>query len=253
MPKLADKVAIVTGAARGLGREMALTLADNGARVIVSDVIEDEGQEVAAACRERGVEAVFKVADVSREDQVEALVKAAVENFGCLDLACNNAGIEGPICNTADLEMEDWQRVLGINLTGVWLCMKYEIRQFQAQGGGGAIVNTASIMGHIANPGIPAYNAAKHGVLGLTKTAALEYAKENIRVNAVCPGGIRTTIIERTEQSHPENIAGLIAATPMGRLGQPADIARAALWLLSDDAAYVTGQSMIVDGGYTCQ
>lgn len=254
MKKLEGKVAVVTGAARGIGRAISLALAHEGARVLVSDVLGDEGQQlVEDLCRDTGADAHFVRADVSDAAQVEALVSQAVEIYGHLDLACNNAGIEGPTRNLVELEEADWHRVLGVNLTGVWLCMKYQIRQFLAQGSGGRVVNIASIMGQVAAPNIASYTASKHGVLGLTKTAALEFAQQGIRVNAICPGGVHTTIIDRAATLNPDIVAGLQAATPMGHLGQPGDIATTAVWLLSEDSAFVTGQAITVDGGYTCR
>jgi len=202
--------------------------------------------------KESGGEAIFIKTDVSKALEIEVLINKTIETYGRLDFACNNAGIEGDTISTADCTEENWDRTMDINLKGVWLCMKYEIPRMLNQGGG-AIVNIASSMGLVAHAGIAHYVASKHGVIGLTKAAALDYAKSGIRVNAVCPGNTQTPIIDRVRAEHPEIVEGLNAATPVGRLSQPAEIANAVVWLCSEAASFVTGHSMVVDGGYTTQ
>jgi len=197
-------------------------------------------------------EAIFVKADVSKAAEVEAMVNKAVETYGRLDCTFNNAGVEGIMATTAEYTEEDWDRVIAINLKGVWLCMKYEIAQMLKQGGG-AIVNTASVLGLVGMAELPAYVASKHGVAGLTKTAALEYAKMGIRVNAVCPGTIRTPMMERGIALKPEFEAQALAAEPIGRMGKPEEIAEAVVWLSSEAASFVTGHTMAVDGGWVAQ
>jgi len=251
---LHDKVALVTGGASGIGRSTALTFAREGAKLVIADMNEDGGQQTVHMITEKGGEATFVQVDVTRAAEVEAMIHQAVETYGRLDCAHNNAGVSSrPRVVLHELPEESWDRVIDINLKGVWLCMKYEIIQMLEQGGG-AIVNTASIMGLVGSwSRSGAYNASKHGVVGLTKTAALEYAKSGIRVNAVCPGYIRTPLIDQTLSSNPEMEGEIVSRHPVGRMGQPEEIAEAVVWMCSDAASFVTGHAMTVDGGYVAQ
>lgn len=246
------KVAIITGAGSGIGRASALAFAREGAKVVVADMVIEGGEETVSLIKQSGGEALFVKTDVSKATEVEALVQRAVAAYGRLDCAYNNAGIEGAGATTAEYPEEMWDRVLAINLTGVWLCLKYEIAQMLKQGGG-AIVNTASTAGLVGYPRGSAYVASKHGVVGLTKTAALEYAKAGIRVNAVCPGAIDTPMMGRITDHRPQRAARMAAAEPVGRMGNPTEIAEAVVWLCSDAASFVTGHAMAVDGGMTAQ
>jgi NAD(P)-dependent dehydrogenase (short-subunit alcohol dehydrogenase family) len=252
--RLQDKVALVTGAASGIGRATALTFAREGAKLVIADMNEDGGQQTAHIITENGGEATFVQVDVTSASQIEAMISKTVETYGRLDCSFNNAGTEGTtMVSTVDYKEEDWNRVLSINLTGVWLCMKYEITQMLKQGGG-AIVNTASVAGLVGSRGAgSAYAASKHGVVGLTKTAALEYAKHGIRVNCVCPGVIRTPMMERMLTRTPELEQQYMAAEPIGRLGMPEEVAESVVWLCSDAASFVTGHTMTVDGGMVAQ
>ena len=254
--RLQNRVALVTGGGSGIGRATALAFAREGARIVVADVDVEGGQETVRMIKEAGGGAVFVQADVSKADEVEAMVKRAVQAYGRLDCAFNNAGITGPsFLRTPDWSEEDWQRVIAINLTGVWLCMKYEIPQMLKQGGG-AIVNTSSAAGLVGSPlGMSgaAYVASKHGVVGLSKTAALEFARDGIRVNAVCPSWIHTPMAERLTRGDPELEARVSARYPMGRAGTPEEVAEAVVWLSSDEASFVTGHALAVDGGYVAQ
>ncbi len=252
--RLDAKVALVTGGASGIGRATALTFAREGAKLIIADLNEEGGQQTVHMITEQGGEATFVQTDVTQTTAVEALISKAVETYGRLDCAHNNAGIGSrPRVLLHELSEESWDRVLDINLKGVWLCMKYEIRQMLTQGGG-TIVNTASIMGLVGSwSRSGAYNASKHGVVGLTKTAALEYATSGIRVNCVCPGYIRTPLLEGLLTSQPAMEAQIVARHPIGRMGQPEEIAEAVVWLCSDAASFVTGHTMTVDGGYVAQ
>ena len=250
--RLAGKVAVVTGGSSGIGRATALIFAREGAKVVVADVNVEGGAETVRLLNAAGGEAVFVQTDVARAAEVETLVKKAVETYGRLDCAFNNAAIEGVIQPTVEYAEAHWDRVLAINLKGVWLCMKYEIQQMLKQGGG-AIVNTASVAGLIGLPGFSAYVAAKHGVTGLTRTAALEYAKAGIRVNAVCPGAIRTPMFERGARDNPGIEEQIVAMEPVGRMAAPAEVGEAVVWLCSDAASFVTGLPMVVDGGWVAQ
>jgi NAD(P)-dependent dehydrogenase (short-subunit alcohol dehydrogenase family) len=252
--RVEGKVALVTGGASGIGRATALTFAREGAKLIIADMNEEGGQQTVHMIAENGGEATFVQGDVSQAIAVEAMISKAVETYGRLDCAHNNAGIGSrPRVLLHELAEESWDRVIDINLKGVWLCMKYEISQMLTQGGG-TIVNTASIMGLVGSwSRSGAYNASKHGVVGLTKTAALEYATAGIRVNCVCPGYIRTPLLESLLTSQPAMEAQIVARHPIGRMGQPEEIAEAVVWLCSDAASFVTGHTMTVDGGYVAQ
>jgi NAD(P)-dependent dehydrogenase (short-subunit alcohol dehydrogenase family) len=252
MPDMKDKIALVTGGSSGIGRATALAFAREGAKVAVADLNAIGGQETVSSIKDAGGEACFIEADMGQAASVEAMVQKTVETFGRLDYSHNNAGVEGPLTRTAELEEDQWDHVIRINLTGVWLCMKYEIPQMLQQGSG-AIVNTSSSGGLIGAERFPAYVASKHGVVGLTKTAALEYAKSGIRVNAVCPGVIETSMVERVTGNRPDVLKKMIAAEPLGRSGQPEEIADAVVWLCSDAASFVTGHAMAADGGAVAQ
>jgi NAD(P)-dependent dehydrogenase (short-subunit alcohol dehydrogenase family) len=248
MHMLKDKVAIVTGAASGIGRAIALAYAQAGARVAVSDTNTAGGEETVALVRAAGGDAFFAAADVARASDCEALVRRTVTAFGRLDIACNNAGIGGELSPTADYPLQAWQDVIGVNLTGVFHCMKYEIAQM-LRNGGGAIVNVASILGAVGFANAPAYAAAKHGVVGLTQTAALEYGAQGVRINVVGPAFIHTPMIAALEQD-AASLQQLIAQHPIGRLGTPEEVAQLVLWLSSPAASFATGAYYPIDGGY---
>jgi NAD(P)-dependent dehydrogenase (short-subunit alcohol dehydrogenase family) len=253
MALLAGKNALVTGAASGIGRAAAAAFAREGARVIVADLAEEGGEQTARAIREAGGEARFVRCDVSRAADVEGLVAAAVKAFGRLDCAFNNAGIAGSQRKTADYEEREFDQIIAVNLKSVWLCMRAEIRQFLSQKGPGAIVNTASAAGLVGSHSMPAYTAAKHGVVGLTKCAALEYARSGIRINDVCPGVVDTPLVAGMVAGRPKLATRLDEVEPVGRKARPGEIAEAVVWLCSDAASFVTGCSMSVDGGLTAQ
>lgn len=249
---LEGKSALVTGGGSGIGRAAALAFAREGAWVAVADLVLEAAQETVAAIEAAGGQAVPVVADVTEDEAVAAMVAAAVNAFGGLDCAFNNAGISPYQVNAAgqkiaDVAPEAWQRLLEVNLTGVWRCLRHEVAQMRRQGGG-AIVNTASIAGMVGLPTASAYVASKHGVIGLTRTAAVDHAEENIRVNAVCPGYIETPMTEDTMRRRGGRI---MARVPMARMGRPEEIAEAVVFLCSDRASFVTGSAWTVDGGYT--
>lgn len=244
------QVALVTGASAGIGRATALGFAREGAKVVISDVNAAGGEETVALIQQNGGEAIFVRADVSQEAEVKALVEAAVAAYGRLDCAFNNAGVN-------DIRKDEWDEdvfdfSLAVNLKGVMLCMKHEIEQM-LKNGGGAIVNTSSINGLIGNPGQPGYTSSKHGVIGLTRTAALKYARQGIRVNAVCPGVIETAMTQQILDLNPDYRQVMESLAPIGRFGQPEEVAEAVLWLCSSRASFVTGHPLAVDGGAVSQ
>ncbi len=242
------KVALVTGGGSGLGQAACRLLAERGASVLVTDVNADGGAETVAQCEAAGSEAVFLHTDVTQEADVAGAVGAAVDRWGRLDCAINNAGTTGPTKPTAEYTLEEWNAVVALNLTGVFLGLKHEIPQMVAQGGG-AIVNTSSGAGLMGFAGLPGYVATKHAVLGLTKAAALEYISAGVRVNAVCPGSTRTPMLEGWMGGDPAIEKAMASSAPIGRLAQPEEIAHAMVWLLSDAASFMVGHAMAVDGG----
>jgi NAD(P)-dependent dehydrogenase (short-subunit alcohol dehydrogenase family) len=246
-----NKVALVTGAASGLGLATAKAFAEAGASVVLADWNEQQVQAAATDLADHGHKTLAIRCDVSDDAQVEAMVKQAVATFGRLDAAYNNAGVQNVLAETADSPREDYDRIMAINLRGVWSCMKFELQQMRAQGSG-AIVNCSSLGGLIGGARRGTYHAAKHGVIGFTKSAALEYAARDIRINAVCPGMIQTPMSDQmiAAGQGDELDAMLKTHVPMGRLGRPEEIADAVLWLCSSAASYVTGQSISVDGGF---
>jgi NAD(P)-dependent dehydrogenase (short-subunit alcohol dehydrogenase family) len=242
-----SKVAIVTGGSFGIGRATAVLFARKGANVVIADWIEDS--DTLTQIKDEGGTAIFVKCDVSKSEAVKKVVDKTIETFGRLDFAFNNAGIEGTTASTEESAEENWDKTININLKGIWLCMKYEIPQMLKQGKG-AIVNCASVAGLIGFPGLPAYVASKHGVVGLTKTAALENAKKGIRINAVCPGVIKTAMIDRITGKDKTVEKQYEDMEPVGRMGKPEEVAEAVVWLCSDGASFVTGHAMPVDGGW---
>jgi len=248
------KVGLVTGGGSGIGRAFALASARKGARVAIADIAVVGGEQTVHMIKQAGGDAIFVETDVSKAAKVEAMVDKVIEVYGRLDFAFNNAGIGGSLFTpTVKYSEETWDQVIDINLKGVWLCMKYEIRQMLNQGGG-AIVNTSSVAGLVAGRFAgAAYSASKHGVLGLTKTVAVEYAQNGIRVNAVCPGRIQTPMTEDLIRRDPQRQAHNIAHIPIGRSGTPEEVAEVVLWLCSEAASFVTGHAIAVDGGFVAQ
>lgn len=250
MHGLEGKVAIVTGGGSGIGQSTALAYAREGVKVVVSDVDEQGGAESVRLIEEQGGEARFVRADVSKPAEVEQLIRATVEAFGKLHFACNNAGISAPSAMLPDFPLDGWDRLVAVNLSGVFYCMKYEIPEM-LKVGGGVIVNVASIAGVIGFPASAGYVATKHGVIGLTKVAALEYGRQGIRAAAVCPAYIQTPMLERSVP--PEAYQHSVSLHPIGRLGRPEEVAETIIWLCSDGAGFITGSAILVDGGYIAQ
>ena len=248
MAQFSEKVALVTGSASGIGQKTAQLYAREGAKVVVSDVDEKGGGETMEMIKSGGGEAIFVKADVSHPEDCKNLVHSAVDEYGRLDIACNNAGIAGEQNPTANYSIDAWQNLISINLSGVFYCMKYEIPAM-LENGGGAIVNIASILGEVGFAGAPAYVTSKHGVVGLTQNTAVEYGKNGIRVNAVGPGFIQTPMIAELEKNK-ETYEQLVALHPIGRLGTPDEVAELVIWLSSDKASFVTGSYYPIDGGY---
>ena len=246
---LQGKVAIITGGTSGIGRDTAFLFAKHGAKVVVAGRREAEGNETLTQIRAAGGDGIFVKTDVSKAADVEALVKKTVDKFGRVDTAFNNAGVEGDWKPMTELTEADWDWVIDINLKGVWLCLKYQIQQMLKQGSGGTIVNMSSVAGLMGTPAAAPYGASKHGVLALTKTAALEYAANQIRVNAVCPAVIETPMGDRLFGA-PEVAPGVKAMHPIGRFGKPMEIAEAVLWLASEKSSFMTGHEIVLDGGF---
>lgn len=253
MPSLQGKIGLVTGAGSGIGREVALLMARDGANVVVADVADDHGIETVKMIQRTGGGAAFVHADVSDPAQVEAMVKFAVDTYGGLHLAVNNAGIGGPAALMGDYPVDGWDKVIGVNLTGVFLCLRAEL-PVMAAGGGGSIVNISSILGFVGFGQSCAYVAAKHGVIGLTQNAALEYADKNVRVNSIHPGFIDTPLVAAGGIEKGGDLWDFIASKhAMNRWGTAAEVATPVVWLLSDEASFVTGSQYVVDGGYLAQ
>jgi NAD(P)-dependent dehydrogenase (short-subunit alcohol dehydrogenase family) len=248
MTLLQDKVALVTGAASGIGEATAQLFAREGATVVVVDLNEEQGEDTARQIKDDGGEAIFVRADVGNEADVQAMIQQTVDTYGRIDCAFNNAGIGGEAAGTHEQTLETFNDVIRVNLTGVFLCVKYELQQMLQQGGG-AIVNTSSLAGIGGVAGLSPYAASKHGVIGITKTAAMEYGEAGIRLNAITPGVIRTPMLEGALQIDPHMFDPQIAATPLGRMGKPEEVGELVIWLCSDHARFVTGQVIGVDGG----
>ncbi len=267
-PNLRDKTALVTGAASGIGRASAMAFAQAGAKVVVADISISEGEETVQMIQKSGGQAIFVKADVSIAKEVEFLIQTTVEKYGRLDFAHNNAGVEGSRTKIAACSEEEWDRVINVNLKGVWLCMKYEIPAM-LRSGGGAIVNTSSISGLVGLRKFAPYSASKHGIIGLTKTAVLDYPRSGIRINAICPGLIRTEMIERRTLKPSEistGISGWIEQTKKamalkflgkgqlaGRMGTSEEVAKAVVWLCSEEASFINGAVLPIDGGYLAE
>ena len=245
-----NKVVIITGSTFGIGKSAAIAFAQRGAKVVLSDWKQDE--DTLSTIIENGGDAIFVKCDVSAENDVKNLVAETIAKYGRLDFAFNNAGIEGTPAPVTECSNDNWDKTININLKGVWYCMKYQIPEM-LKVGGGVIVNNASIAGLVGFGGVPAYVASKHAVVGLTKNVALDYAKQNIRVNAVCPGVIHTPMVDRFTGQDPKVLEQLVAAKPMGRVGQPEEIAETVVFLCSNASSFITGQAIAIDGGWTTQ
>lgn len=246
--KLAGKVAVVTGGASGIGEFTVREMVEEGAKVVIADLNDDLGSKLVQELNQEERQVAYIHVDVTKEDQVENMIEFAVSEFGKLDILFNNAGI-GSLSPSAELPFEEWRKVLSVNLDGVFLAAKHAIKAMQ-KNGGGSIVNTASILGHVGQAQTAPYTASKGAVVNLTRTLAVEYAKDNIRVNAVCPGYIETPLLNQLDEAMKNH---LISLHPIGRLGKPEEIAKAVVFLASDDASFVTGSNLLVDGGYTAQ
>lgn len=253
MNGLKDKVAIVTGGNSGFGRATSVALAKEGVRVAIAARSKAKADETLRMIDDVGGKGVFVPTDLTKAGEVAALVSATVETFGRLDFGANIAGIGGAFAPTAEYSEEDWNKIIAINLTAVWLSMKYELQQMVKQGSGGAIVNVSGTFGLIGAANIAPYSATRHGVLGLTKSAALEYVKQGIRINAVCPGAAKTPLLDAVTGGSPEVEAQWASFMPIGRLGTPAEIANAIVWLCSDDSSFVVGHALAADGGWAIQ
>lgn len=247
-----DKVGIVTGAGSGLGRASALAFAEEGAKVVVSDISEESGEETVRLIKEQGGDAIFVFCNVAEEEQVKELVTKTVSHYGRLDWAHNNAGIGAPSMPIAETKSEDWDRCIQITQTSLYYSLKHQIPEM-LKAGGGAIVNTASTSGLLGSENLATYSAAKWAVNGLTKSVALEYAKQGIRVNSICPGMTLTPAVEAWAKEVPEQAKYVENDIPLGRMGKPEEQAQAALWLCSDKASYITGVNLAVDGGQTAK
>jgi NAD(P)-dependent dehydrogenase (short-subunit alcohol dehydrogenase family) len=253
MNGLRDKVAIVTGGNSGFGRATSVALAREGVRVVIAARSQVKADETLRLIEDVGGTGIFVPTDVTKSDQVAALVAAAVETFGRVDFGANIAGIGGAFAPTADYAEKDWNDIIATNLTAVWLSMKYELQQMIKQGSGGAIVNVSGTFGLIGAPNIAPYSATRHGVLGLTKSAALEYVKQGIRINAVCPGAAKTPLLDAVTGANPEVEAQWASFMPIGRLATANEIANAIVWLCSDDSSFVVGHALVADGGWAIQ
>lgn len=252
MAMLADKVAIVTGGSSGIGRACAVAFAREGAKVVVADLNISEGEKTVQLVKEAGSDGVFVATDVSKEAEVKALTEKTIAVFGRLDYGVNNAGIEQEITPLTEQTESTFDKIISVNLKGVWLCMKYQLSEI-LKNGGGAIVNISSVAGLVGFPNISIYAASKHAVLGLTKSAALEYAKSGIRINAICPGAIETPMLSGFIENNEELKQQVINMHPIGRFGKPEEIAEGVIWLCSSKASFVTGHSLVIDGGMVVQ
>lgn len=246
--EFANKVALITGGSSGIGRATAIAFAQTGAKVVIASRRVTESEETVQLVKEAGSEAIFIKTDVRKEAEVEALISKTVETYGSLDFAFNNAGVEGKQGFSINQTEENWNNIIDTNLKGTWLSMKYQIRQMLRKGSG-VIVNNASMVGLKGSSYMPIYSASKHGVIGLTKSAALEYAKASIRINAVCPAVVETEMFDRLAGGSEEGKAKFVANYPMGRPGKPKEVADAVVWLCSDAATFITGHSLVIDGG----